>query len=264
MRNALTLYGRYVGVSLRAQMQYRTSFLIQTLGIVLTTGIEFLGIWALFVKFNGLRGWKLEQVAVIYAVAHLGFAVAETFGRGFDMFYTQVKSGDFDRLLLRPRSTALQVMGSEFHLMRMGRAIQALCILGWAFYALHLSWNPLQLLTLLLAVLGGGCVFLGLFILQATLSFWTVEGLELANIFTHGGTEAGQYPFSIYKPWFQRLFTFVVPLACVNYLPMSELLHHSEISPALGLALPLVGLLFLLISLLFWRLGVRHYHSTGS
>ena len=40
----LRLYARYAGVSIRSQMQYPASFVMLTLGHVLTTAIEFLGI----------------------------------------------------------------------------------------------------------------------------------------------------------------------------------------------------------------------------
>jgi len=53
----------------------------------------------------------LPEVAVLYGMVTTGFALAEAFGRGFDVFASYVKSGDFDRFLLRPRRIALQVGG---------------------------------------------------------------------------------------------------------------------------------------------------------
>ena len=261
---AFALYRRYLGISLRGQMQYRASFALLVIGFFFTTLVEFFGIWALFGRFGSLKGWSLPQVAVFYGVIHLAFAFAEMIGRGFDTFPNLIKTGDFDRLLLRPRSTALQVIGSEFHLMRIGRILQALPILLWATAALHLAWTPGRIALLLFAILGGTGLFLGLFILQATLAFWTIESLEIANILTHGGTETGQYPLDIYRPWFRAFFTFVVPLACANYLPLNVLLHRPAALPVVGALSPLIGIAFLGISLLAWRLGVRKYHSTGS
>ncbi|XXX55556.1 ABC-2 family transporter protein [Sorangium sp. So ce124] len=59
-------------------------------------------------------------------------------------------------------------------------------------------------------------MFYGLLVLQATLCFWTVESLEIMNAWTYGGTEAAQYPLTLYRDWFRRFFTFVVPLASVS------------------------------------------------
>jgi ABC-2 type transport system permease protein len=64
-----------------------------------------------------------------------------------------------------------------------------------------------------------------------------------------------------------EFFTFAVPLGCVCYYPMLAILDRSDQwgSPAwVGWASPLAGVLFLLIALRQWRLGVRHYYSTGN
>ena len=98
--------------------------------------------------------------------------------------------------------------------------------------------------------------------------FWTTETLELMNTLTYGGTEAAQYPMSIYRKWFRSFFTFIVPLACVTYFPVVEILGVEDailhsVPPFRWLA-PGVGVLFLLFALKVWHFGVRHYRSTGS
>lgn len=264
---ALGLYFRYLGISIRGQMQYRASFWMMAAGHFLITGIEFLGIWALFHRFGSLRGWSLAEVALLYGMIHVAFALAEGIARGFDVFPNLVRAGEFDRILLRPRDTALQVAGHELQLMRVGRFAQGLLVLGWALGALDVAWTPAKLLLLPAAILGGACTFAGLHVLQATLAFWTVETLEIMNTLTYGGTETAQYPLAIYRPWFRRLFTFGVPLACANYLPAHAILGRPDplgSTPFWHWGAPVVGLLFLLACLQVWKVGVRHYCSTGS
>ena len=267
MREALALYGRYIGISIRAQMQYRASFWLMAFSQFAATGIEFLGLWALFARFGSLRGWSLPEVAFFYGVVNVAFALADALARGFDVFPNLVKSGDFDRLLLRPRPTAFQVAAQELTLMRAGRLAQGVAVLAWALEALRLSWSLPKTLLLVGTVLGGTALFCGLFVLQATMAFWTVETLEIMNTVTYGGTETGQYPLTIYRPWFRRFFTFVVPLAFLNYVPARALLDRPGL-PDLPLWLPWlapgVGFLFLFLTLQLWKVGVRHYTSTGS
>ncbi len=261
------LYRRYIAVSIRSQLQYRASFIMMTLGHLFATAIEFAGVWALFARFGTLRGWTLPQVALFYGAINTGFAFAEGIGRGFDSFPTMVKSGDFDRLLLRPHAAAFQVAASEVQLMRVGRLMQGTFILAYATHALRVDWTPALIALLLGTVAGAGCLFYGLFVLEATLSFWTIESLEIMNTVTYGGTETGQYPLTIYRRGFRAFFTYVVPLACINYVPLNAILHRTElayIAPWLSWTAPAVGLLFLVISLQCWKLGVRRYCSTGS
>jgi ABC-2 type transport system permease protein len=171
-------------------------------------------------------------------------------------------------MLLRPRSTAFQVSAQALQLMRFGRLAQGAIILAWAAGALGLEWSAARLALAAFAILGGLCLFYGLFVLQATVSFWTTETLELMNTMTYGGTEAAQFPITVYKAWFRRFFTYVVPLACVTYFPVLAILGRDDpllASPTwFRWAAPLVGVLFLAACLQVWQYGVRHYRSTGS
>lgn len=267
MPETVRLYLRYIGISVRGQMQYRASFWLMVAGLFFSTSLEFLGILALFDRFGSLRGWTLPEVAMFYGIVHVAFALAEGLGRGFDTFAALVKSGDFDRVLLRPRSTALQVAGQEVQVMRIGRLAQGGFVLLWVVANLPEPWTVAKTVLLIAVIGGGACLFYGLFILQATLAFWTVETLEIMNTVTYGGIETGQYPLTVYRPWFRRFFTFVVPLASMNYLPAPVLLGREAV-PGLPLLVswcaPLIGVAFLLLSLQAWRRGVRHYASTGS
>ncbi len=265
----MRLYGRYTSISLRGQMQYRASFVMLAFGNLFATATEFAGIVALFTRFGSLRGWRLAEIALFYGMVGMAFAIAEATGRGFDVFATMIKSGDFDRLLLRPRGTAFQVAAQELQLMRVGRLAQGLVVLLWAMPRVHTAWTPARLALLALSVGGGACLFYGLLVLQATLAFWTVESLEIMNTVTYGGTEVAQYPLSIYNPWFRRFFTFVVPLACINYIPARVLLPdapatHSAAPLWAAWLAPFVGMAFLAVTLQVWNVGVRHYRSTGS
>src|SRR5215472_2378093 len=103
--------------------------------------------------------------------------------------------------------------------------------------------------------------------MQATLSFWTVESLEVANTLTYGGVEASQYPIDIYARWFRDFLIFVVPLACVGYFPVVRMLGRNNavgVPTWLCATSPLMGFIFLAVAMRLWRFGVRHYTSTGS
>lgn len=265
--HALRLYGRYVSISLRAQLEYRASFVMQSVGQFLVTGLEFIAVLALFNRFGQIRGWTLQEVAFFYGLISITFAVADALARGFDAFGNMVKYGEFDRILLRPRSTVLQLFGQELTLRRIGRLAQGVAVMLFAIYTLDVAWSAHRVALLLFAVAGGVCLFIGLIILQATSAFWTTESLEVWNAFTYGGVSMSQYPLAIYPPWFRRFFTFVIPLACINYFPGVAILGRPDplgTSVVVQWTSPLAGLMFLLISLQLWTFGVRHYQSTGS
>jgi ABC-2 type transport system permease protein len=266
-RHTLAIWLRYLGASARSQLQYRASTAMLVVGHMLTTGIEFVAVWALFDRFGHIQGWTLAEVALLYGMANVGFAIAEAFGRGFDVFDDMVKSGDFDRLLLRPLGTALQVGAAHLHLLRIGRFLQGAIVLGWAVATLQLDWGVAEIALLVAAILAGACLFVGIFVLQATLAFWTVESLEIFATVTYGGVETTQFPLPIYDRWLRWLFIAVIPLACGTYFPALALLDRPDPlgSPSwVPWIAPAVGPVFLWVALRVWNVGVRHYRSTGS
>jgi len=82
------------------------------------------------------------------------------------------------------------------------------------------------------------------------------------NIFTDGGREFGRYPFSIYGKNVLTFLTFVVTLASFQYYPLLYLLDREQ--SKFYMFMPLIGLLFIVPSYAFFRIGLRHYKSTRS
>ena len=267
MHGRMRLYLRYVGISARSQMEYRASFVMLSLGQFLVTVIEFASILLLFQRFGGISGWTLPEVGLFYGMINTAFAFADAASRGFDVFGPMIRSGDFDRLLLRPRSTVLQVAGTELTLRRVGRLAQGITVLAWSCSSLSIHWSPGKVALLLGAIAGGICLFIGIIVLQATAAFWTTDTLEMFNTLSYGGVQTAQYPLSIYARWLQRFFTFVVPLAAISYFPGIAILGRGDPlgSPLfLRYLAPILGPVFLLLATQAWKLGVRHYQSTGS
>ncbi len=262
---ATVVYLRLIGQSVRAQMQYRASFVMLIAGQFVITGGEFLGVVVLMHRFGSLRGWALAEVGVFYGIVSVAFALAEATARGFDEMPSLIKRGEFDRILLRPRPTVLQVLGHQLNLTRVGRLLQGLLVLVLCAASLEVNWTAGRVAAVVWAIIGGVCLFEGLLIFQAALAFWTTETLELVNILTYGGVETAQFPLSIYRPWFRGFFTVVVPLACISYFPGLAVVGRPHEAPAwLLAAAPAAGVAFLAACLLFWRVAVRHYTSTGS
>jgi ABC-2 type transport system permease protein len=265
--NDLALYFRLIRFSVRTQLEYRLSFCLQVAGQFCVAFAEFVAVWALLARFGQIRGWTLPEICFFYGTASIMFALAEAISRGFDQFGLLVRSGDFDRLLLRPRSTVLQLLGHELTLRRGGRLLQGLLVL-----TLGMAWLPRTVtlangLLLLWAILSGVCLFLGVLVVQATVCFWTVESIEMMNAVTFGAVTTAQYPLSIYHAWLQKFFLFVVPLACVAFVPVLGVLGRAERlgwGPVQVWLAPLAGPLFLAVALRIWRLGVRKYGSTGT
>jgi ABC-2 type transport system permease protein len=263
----IALYRHFIAGRLRAQMQYRASFLMMTVVTFLGLSTEFVGVLFLFDQFGNLAGWRVGDVAFLFGLATISFGLAEMVGAGFDMFPNMIRRGEFDQVLLRPAGVFAQIMAADFQLRRIGRISQGLVAFGLALTWTSIDWDIWKALYLPVVLLSGAAMFTAMFVLGATLCFWTVQSIELINILTNGGTELASYPLPIFHEAMQRFFTFVVPLAFVTYFPALYLLDrpaHADWPVWVPFITPLVALAFVAIARLAWGFGVRHYRSTGS
>lgn len=269
MRSAIALYCHLIGVQIRGQLQYRLPFLLDLLGTGLVTLLMFGTLALLLQRFDSIGGWTLGEIALLYGLVEAAFGTMDMLFSGFDppAFGQLVRRGTFDQLLLRPVGITLQVLGSRFVLRRLGRAFQGLIILVLVAILADIRWTPGKVLYLPVVLLSQISFFGGLFVIGATITFWTVESIEVVNIFTYGGSEMMSYPMHIYRDWMRRFFTFVVPAILINYYPALYFLDKPDpfgLPPFAPFLAPVAGGGVLVVGLAFWRFGIRHYQSTGS
>ena len=262
MGETIRLYLHYVSINVRSMMEYKTSFLLTTIGQFLVSFNVFLGIYFMFQRFHQVQDFSYQEVLLCFSIMLLEYSLAEMYARGFDVFPGMVKSGNFDRVLVRPRSEILQVLGSKFELTRIGRMLQAVVLFLYGISKSEVSWSFGEGCTVIFMLAGGTAVFTGLFLIYAALCFFTLDGLEFMNIFTDGAREYGKYPMGVYGKKMLLFTTFIVPYALVQYYPLLYLLGRSE--SVVLIFLPLLAGVFLLPCYALWRFGVRHYQSSGS
>ena len=257
----MKLYFKFLSIHFRSAMTYRASFFLSCLGHLLITTNVFLSVVFLMDRFNSVGGYTLPQLSLCYSVILAATSLAECFGRGFDAFTRILAQAQFDRIMVRPRPLFFQVLCQDMKPTMLARVLQAAVMLIWAIPSGAVVWTPWKALTLALMILCGSALFFGLALVNAGICFFTLEHVEALNIFVDGPREYGKYPFGVYGKPVLMVLTFLVPLALVQHWPLQYLLDRG---PAWYGLLPVVSLVFLIPCFLLWRLGVRHYCSTGS
>lgn len=262
MRDSFLLYGHYVSIHVKSMMQYKMSFLLAVTGQFLVSFNVFLGMFFMFQRFSAVGGFTYSQVLLCFSVFLMEFSLAECTARGFDTFSSMVRKGEFDRVMVRPRGLIFQVLGSRFELTRIGRMLQAVVMFIYGVRKSGICWSVPKVITVIFMLISGTALFFGIFLVYAALCFFTLESLEIMNIFTDGAREFGKYPVSVYGKRILQLCTFVVPYALVQYYPLLFLLgKRTEIW---WMFVPLLAFGFMIPCYWLWRVGVKKYQSAGS
>ena len=267
MAEVLSIYGRLIAARIRSDWQYRTSFVLYTIGQLVASFVDFLAIAVIFGQIDRLDGWTIAEVALLYGISGVAFNLSDLFVSPIEMLPVRIRTGTFDRVLIRPMGALIQVAAEEFALRRAGKLVQAVAVLTVALTALEVDWTLARAAMVVVAIVSGAVIFSAVWVVGATLAFWTTEGGEVMNSVTYGGNFLAQYPVTIFGRWLRRVFAFVIPMAFVAYYPALFVLGRDDpfdAPAAVRFMSPLVAVAAALAAGAVWRFGVRHYRSTGS
>lgn len=250
----------------KSAMQYRASLVMQVIAQFVMTGGEMLAVVVLLTRFKVVGHWGANEIMFFFGVMQSTFALTELFGRGIAAFAWFVQRGEFDALILRPRPLLIQVMVSQLDPRRLGSFAVGVIAMLVAAGRMHLQWTILKTLLLAEVVLGSMLLVLGLFMIEATVSFFSVKSIEMVNILTYGGRTACQYPVDVYPGVLRFLFTYLAPFAMCMHWPVSWVIGQPMMNlPTWGYFLtPLAGVVFFAVMVRIWYVGVKHYRSTGT
>ena len=252
---------------LRAQMAYRASFAVDLAGNLGIALLEFTELWVIFVNVKSLGGLSFAQTAVVFAFANIAFSLADLVVGHVDTLPRYIRAGTLDAFLLRPASVLGQLITSDVSPKRITRTLGALAVLVVAVAHLQITWTPMKVWVLATVPIFGTAIFAAMFVTAAALQFWLVDGAEVTNAFTYGGSYVASYPASLYQQVVRSFFTFVAPAIFTAYLP--ALIIFGLPGPAglpawLGLLTPVMAALSWAVAVALWRLGLRHYTGAAS
>ena len=263
MVKEVKLYFKYIKMHIFSNLEYKGWWMmcINTAFVVITDPIAVV---LMFLRFGSVGSWSMEEILLIYCLAVTSFGLAEVFCRGFDSFpWRMLRSGDFDRLLLRPRSLFTQVSASRFDLHRIPRPITGIIAIIWLLIRMGVPFSPINIIVIILALCGGLLTYSGVFIMTSGIAFFTIKGLDWIYIFTNASYQVTKCPVEYMPKVLWGAFTFFMPMLVISYYPAAFICNWGEPIITGFLALP-AGFAFLGFSLVLWKIGVRHYKSTGS
>ena len=257
------LYATYFRIVLKTLSQYRADFVITFASSIIFVGSQLVFLTVIFSNIRQLEGWSFPEMLLIWGLMGAAGSLANTFLDVPHRILGYIQSGELDRLLIRPPAPLFQIAGEG------GIRLQGLSgvVIGGAavFTALTALRDQLPwwaMLYLPATVISAALIYFSVQLLMACLTFWFINTFSLMQTMAWMN-QFGQYPVTILAQPLQFMFTWVLPYAMMSFYPVAFLLRGDEYR-LYGLLAPLMGWVFLGLSLSVWRLAIGHYQSTGS
>jgi ABC-2 type transport system permease protein len=260
-------YLRLLHAQIRSQAQYRTSFLVEVLGSLLSGLIDTTVVVVMFNVTRRLGGFGFRETFLMAALAGTAFSLADLAVGSIERIRVYVRTGLLDAILVRPLGALTQLLALDFSPKRIGRVLFSAGLLVVATRLAGVRWTPQRVALLVVSPIAGAILFGAVFVASATVAFWWIDSGEFASALTYGGRDFTGYPMTVYNGLFRRVFAYGMGFAFVGYYPVLALLGRPDplgLPPAAGWAGPAVATIACVAAGLVWRHGVRHYRSTGS
>jgi ABC-2 type transport system permease protein len=258
MRPYLSLAAAFI----RSRLAYRASFTARTLAVALADLTPILLIGIVLTRFPSVAGWRWPELALLYGLMQTSAALARSLSVPFDHFDELIVSGGLDTILCRPVSPLGHVLAGGVELMHASRIGVGIAALALALPAAGVPATAGNLAVIVAAVAGGATILFALTWMVASFSFWAGRTGKLDDMINSSARSFAEYPLAIFPRGIRAALTFVLPVALASYYPAVHLLGRGG-GPLAFAALPM-GLVFLGLASLVWRLGLRRYASTGS
>jgi ABC-2 type transport system permease protein len=215
----LRMYATFQLVHLRTALAYEADFWIGIVGVALTHGVGLVFVWALFLRVPQIDGWGVWEVAFLYALSIIPRGLTELLCDGQWRLRHLINRGEFDRLLVRPISPALQVITQLSSIHGIGSVALGGVVLGRALAELGLAWGAGAWLLLAAALLSGTVTMSALNYATNCQGFWDSGSNSSFPFLMQNMAEFAKFPLTLYDRFVQLLLTWVVPFACASYYP---------------------------------------------
>lgn len=269
MKNdTLHLAGVYTKTVMKSWFQYKVDAILRSAAVFLREATGILVIYFTLLKFDTLNGWNIYEMLFLFSLLFVTYGILIIFFTGLRDFGGTVRSGNFDRFILRPRGLLFQLIFCNADwFAAIGHGGLGILLFVISAGKVGVVWNAPTILYYLLAIVGGVLIQGAIFLFLATLNIYLLETNSLKELFYWNMRKFAGYPISIFHKSIQLLMIYVVPFAFVNYFPAQYLLRKADMAqyPEIFMYLtPAVGLGMYLATYGFWRFSIRYYKSSGN
>jgi ABC-2 type transport system permease protein len=260
--NAVRIMWRITRLNFRAQLEYRTEFLMMiAIGAIWQVSVIVFAT-VLLTRFTGMGGWDSSDVLLIPATRMLAHGLFVLLLGRVHGLGRHIQEGKIDAYLLRPMPVYRQIQLQYFPTNAIGDLTVATGLMVGAISRSDLDWTAGRVSYLIAAVLGGMLLEAALFtaVAAASLRFPAADywGRWLEELL---GTY-GSYPLNVLPRAVGNFLTYGLPLAFVAYFPAAVLTGHGHSTGTpywLAAASPLLGLVAYLAGRVLWRWSLNHY-----
>ncbi len=259
------LFWHHVRLRLRERMEYRGAFLLGLLAQGIGYAAEIAVIWLLLHRFEAIAGWMWPEIALLYSLSVLTYAIGAAFTYSpMTELEQMVQRGTLETVLVKPTDPFWTLIGQRFNVGYLSHLLLAGTVMTWAIATAPIDWTPASVGLLVATVASGSMIQAAVLTLIGT---WAFRFTRSWTLFAINGQASRfiRFPIGIFGIIPQILLTLVIPLAFATYYPAAILISEDgQLFPGwIGWLTPVVGPVFMWVAYRTWTRGIDRYQGAG-
>jgi len=259
-RHVFAIYWRTWFAQIRSIVEYPADLWVMASAGAMWNVLQFAFLAVLFANVPDVAGWGFHEMLLLSGLLSVAGGCNALFWDGIWSTGSMVIKGDIDYRITRPAPVVIQVGSAHIGMQSIGEVIfgSAMFWYGWIGAGLGLAAIPIGVLALAFA----GVIQSALVTALCAVNFWVKGQMPIfAFMMIDLQGNAMKLPLGIFPAAVRVVTMFVVPVAFVNFVPVSVLTGH--MNPWWLLGTPLAALAAVLLGVGVYRLGLRSYDSAG-
>ena len=258
----LSMIAQYASQYLKTRLTYRVDTVVEILSDLLFQAVNLVFILVVFGHTTLLAGWSREEIIFIYGFFLVPYALFSAFFNIYDFNERYIVKGEMDRILTRPIHSLFQIILERMELESLFGAVTGIAIMFYAGSRLGLTFHWYDPFIFVVLVLGGSLIYGSIFTMLASISFWSDSKTDFMPMMYNIGNY-GRYPVDIYNGVIRFILTWILPFAFVGVYPSAYFLGKQEWFVYAALT-PVMGVVFFVIAVVLWNIGVTKYRGAGN
>lgn len=258
----VSIFSQYAAQYLKTRLTYRVDTVVEIISDLLLQAVNLIFILVVFGHTNLLGGWSREEIIFIYGFFLVPYAIFTSFFNIWDFNERYIVKGEMDRVLTRPIHSLFQIVLERMELESLFGMITGLVIMFYAGSQLGLTISWYDPIVFIVLVIGGSLIYASIFTMIASISFWSDSRTDIMPMMYNIGNY-GRYPVNIYNRIIRFVLTWILPFAFVGVYPSAYFLGREDWYLYAFLT-PVVGIVFFILSIFVWNVGVTKYRGAGN
>ncbi len=261
MRKYFKIWKQLTNCAVSSYLSNRLDSFCYFLGKLVRFGFFLLLIISIFRFTNELAGYSKYEVILFFLTFNLVDVLAQAFFRGIYLFREDIRKGNFDYILTKPVNPLFYSLTRLTDILDIIFLLPIIILIIYTAFKLKIVLSILNISAYIFFVVLGVLIIVGIHIVSACITIWTVEGENFIWVYREAMT-VGRFPPEILSSFMQFIFTFVMPVIIIVAFPVKAFLG------ILSLSWMLIALFYTFIffmgSLWLWRISLKKYSSASS